>query len=621
MQKQGIEFIKKVSQVYQALENSDKTVQFNVDDLVQIAILYTAINFYTGDEIKFLGTLKSASIADTLNVYSNYRHTNSISNYTDSIDIIYSKFGKYIFGGKNKGKNKCDLTIEDIFTNIFDKGNCSVALCKFLDDISFDYGKFMNFGENFIEYKKQTIINNVEHSIYGESKKGYFENLSQIYKCLLNMGKEEKLIYNINDNIEEIKNAARLLSILISEHENIKKFLLLLSKKGIDLKNYLQYLNISFDDFNKYKKEEIDYLLIGEEFCEYGNYHDCFSNELGIIYIIKELFKKHDNGYLYEGFIKFLNQSPEIIAKEMETGEEVIIPLSKDEQINYFMSMPIDTIDYSLKSMSSFGRELSDHSLMIANEFVNIAIMDNGNERVLNIQEEMNKLSRKPSIFAKKKSISEKLANNKAILDNLNDILKENEERMIEVIDHFGYLKKLIAAYVYRLNKYIEVLETSINNFENGIPINVNGLENIDNKSILQILRDKLTDYQNSLIISVGQYQKISLLLNTYFINLNKTTNARNTVIPNLYIELSIRDSIILEQESIADLNSINDLLTNIVKANNQVLDKSTFQIRGNSEIPKELIESIQNELSDGNLSIFNTDNNVDDSSKQIKKK
>lgn len=618
MQEESIEFVKKASQVYQALEKSDKTTPFTRDDLVEIAIFYTAIQFYDTDECDYLNQLKKVSIGDTLSI-------RYVSDYKDNIDIIYNLFGKYIFGGKNKGKDKSEITIRDIYTNIFNKNiNNSIALYKFLNDIGFNYEKFINFDEVFADYLEQSIINKVKQSINGESKKNYFENLSQIYKCLLNMAKEGKLVYNINDNIEEIKSAARLLSILISEHTTIEKYLLLLSKRGINLENYLRYLNISLDDFNKYKKEEIDYLLIEKEFREYNSYHDYLfflreQSARGIISIIKEAFKEHDNGYLYGNFIKFMNQSPEIVAKEMDTGEEVIIPLSKEERINKLMTMPTATIDDDLKSVFNFGRELTDYALVIADEFVDIAINDSGNERVLDIQGEITKLSRKPSIFTKKKPLSEKIAYNKAILDNLNDVLKENETRMIEVIEHLGYLKKLIATYIYRVNEYNNVLQTAIDYFEKS---KTTGLKNIDNETLLQTLNDRLKDYQGALIISVGQYQKVSTLLKTYYINLNRTSNARNTTIPNLYIELSIRDSIAFAKESLSDLENINALLDNIVTANNQVLENKTLKIKGkNNEVPKELIDSIRKELETSDLIATNTDDEKDDNSKPFTKK
>lgn len=611
MNKGTINFVKTVSKVYQALENSNKTTQFSRDDLIEIAIYYTEIEYGCDDRYQFLQNLKSYSIGDRLEINQN-------SNYDNNIDIIYNYFGKYVFGGKNKDKKKCEITIKDIYTNIFNKDvNDSLALYKFLDDIGFDYNKFNNFDESFAEYDVHSIICNTHYQ-------SYFDNLSKIYNHLFGMAKDGILVYDIDNDIENIKDSSRLLSMLLeTNNEKISKYLFLLNKRGITIDNYLKYINVKREDFNKFETQEVDYLTIYKNFGEYKNRGKYYHWDL-CDYVI-DLFKKNDTKYCFENFIKYLGQSPEIVEKEMKTGEEVIVPLTQEEQLNYLTTMPISKLEYNLNSISKFGQELADHSIIIANEFVNIAIQDNGNNRVLDIKEEINKLMKKPSIFSRKIPVSEKIAHNKEILDNLTEILKENETRMIEVIEHFTYLKKLIAVYVYRLNNYIEELKCNLENFENNQSNKgQNIFEALDSNTIKQTLSTKLCDYQTSLNISLQQYNKINLVLKNYLLNLSKTSTARNTTIPNLYIELSIRDSILLEQDSISDLNDINNLLSNIVKTNNELLDKNTFKVGKNNKNAfddKNLSESISSILKAEHLLEQNDDNKEDADKIIVKKK
>lgn len=594
MNKDTIKFIKETSKIYQALESSNKTTQFSRDDLIQIAFYFKSINYNSEDlRFKFLGTLTNRKISDLLGINNN-------SNYSESIDIIYNYFGKYIFGGKNKDKKKNEIEIKDIYTNLFNKDiNGSLALYKFLDDIGFCYDKFNNFDESFYEYEKDEHISDVRSHLNYSGYSNYFHNLGKIYNHLFDIANTGKIVYDAKKYTDYIKDASRLLAFLLeTNNERFDKYLPLLNKRGITIDNYLKYINVSLEDFNNCQNQEIDYLTIYENFSEYkqyGNYYDWS------IALISYLFKKNDNKYRYENFIKYLGESPEIVEREMESGEEVIIPLSQDEQLNYLTTMPISKLDYNLNSISKFGQELADHSIIIANEFVNIAIQDNGNNRVLDIKEEISKLMKKPIFFSRKIPVSEKIAHNKEILDNLTEILKENEIRMIEVIEHFTYLKKLIAIYVYRLNNYIEELKYKLENFEsaqNNKGQNI--FEALDSDTIKQTLNTKLYDYQTSLNISLQQYNKINLVLNNYLLNLSKTSTARNTTIPNLYIELSIRDSILLEQDSISDLNDINNLLSNIVKANNELLDRNTFKVgknKRNDFETKSLSESISEVL------------------------
>lgn len=622
MPKESIKFIKEVSIIYQSLEESSKTTQFSRDDLIEIAIYYVAENYNQEDlRFKFLESLKNVNLCNKFDLY----HTNV---YAENIDIIYNYFGKYIFGGKNKDKKKNEITIKDIYTNIFNKDvNNSLALYKFLDDIGFCYDKFNKFDESFAEYVKNEQIELVTNRISGKSYQRYFENISKIYNCLIDMSKKENLIYDIDKDIDNIKNASRLLAMLLEADNDmmdtdayrVDKYLLLLNKRGITIDNYLSYINITRADFDKFQTSEIDYVVIYKNFSEYNIGYGWHIEDY-----IKRLFSKNNQKYVYENFIKYLGQSPEIVEKEMETGEEVIIPLSQDEQLNYLTTMPVSKLDYNLNSISKFGQELADHSIIIANEFVNIAIQDNGNNRVLDIKEEISKLMKKPSIFSRKMPVSEKIAHNKKILDNLTEILKENEARMIEVIEHFTYLKKLIAIYVYRLNNYIEELKYNLENFENNQNNKGQSIfDALDSNTIKQTLSAKLGDYQTSLNISIQQYNKINLVLNNYLLNLSKTSTARNTTIPNLYIELSIRDSILLEQDSISDLNDINNLLSNIVRANNELLDKNTFKVGKNNRNAfeeKSLSESISEVLKAEHLLEQNGDDEIDVEKPYVKK-
>lgn len=593
MQEKTKKFIKRASIFYQKLLNSDDIYQFSQDDLTQLSIYVTAISFYGGAKIEFLKSLFNdiENMLNQLKLYTSHNVYYYIQDINPDIDIIYNHFGKYIFGGKNKEKNKSELTILDIYTNIFGRSfNNSIALSKFLDDVGFKREEFKNFDANESIFIEKLSEQNVKSSIYSLEYINYFKNLSRVYQNLYNLQNNGKLDESIN-----IINATQLLSIYLEESDEISfnNYMLLLKKRGITLESYLSYLNINKEDFEKYQIKKVDYSIIDNNFCNL--YHQSFDS------IIQILFNKCDNSdnhYLFEDYIKFLNQDPSVIANEMETGEEVLVPMTKDEQINYFNNLPISKLEFNIPAISSFGKELSEHSFIIADEYLKIAEMETGENKVIcNIQEELDKLSPKNDIrlfFRRKLSATQKTEQNKNILNNLNKFLQEKEKTLYEQIEHFGYLKKLIAIYIYRLNNYILELENMMKNGEE-INFNSNFLENMDTEIIKQILNDKLTDFKKSLIMSTQQYQKINMLLGTHALTLSKVSTYRNTVIPNLYMELSIRDGIISEQESIEALKKINDLLDNMISNNNQLLNQNNFK---NENLSNNKVEKISDELS-----------------------
>lgn len=596
MPKQTVEFIEKASKVYQSILKNSEPGQFNYDDIVELSIYFTSILYYKGHEIDFL---KSLIDVNKLNDFLPFS-SDSPRNYDKNIDIIYKYFGKYVFGFKNKDKNKIDITVKDIYTNIFNKNiNDSLSLYKFLDDFGFKITEYDNFDESedkFIEEKIKNVI--IDDSI------NYFENLSKVYDNLCDLYDANM----INDKIN-ILDAAKLLSIFLERNNSlnvnseVKVRLSLLEKRGINLNSYLNYLNISEDDFSKYENKEVNYKII----CE--NFFDICS--ICLEQLIIDIFIDNNSRYKFEDYIISLEQFPEVIYEEMYSGIEAVVPLSKDEQLEHFNNLPISKLDYNITTIASFGRELSEHSLIIADEYLKIAEMDsNENDVIYDIQEELDKLSPKNEVklfFRKKISAVQKIEQNKIILSDLNKFLEQKENNIYEQIEHFEYLKKLIAVYVYRLNGYITELENTIKNFEKNDFNEEKNLKNFDIEIVKQIFNDKLLDFKKSLLISTQQYQKINLLLGTHALTLSKISTYRNTIIPNLYMEISIRDGIISEKESIESLNKLNDLLDNMISTNNQLLDRNVFQNKilsnnSNIEIDFQLGESVKNILIGENL-------------------
>ena len=615
MKKETIEYIKKTETILQYIsEYKENVLFFTDDDLVQISLFLTLVGEYRlshkYDEL-IITSLNSMYDHNDMTKYPNFDEVLYEAGFTDStkynIDFIYNNFGKYVFGGNNKNKKKKDIEIKDIFTNIFGCSfETSETLNKFLFDIEFDKSKLKNYDEYFINFKEEKFIEKVKLKIQYDSITNYYENLSKIYQILKEIDSE-------NNNINNIEDSSQLLACFIKGDPSNLRISLLKNRK-INLESYLKYLNISNEKFDNYKNKEVNYHIIDEKFSHL--YYLSFDNILMFLFgKLPQVSEQHNK---FVDYIKSLNQDPNIVEEEISSGKEVIVPMTQDEQIKYFNSIPVNKLEYSISSVSSFGKELSEHSLVIADEYLKIALMDsNENSVICNIQEELDKINAKKDIrsfFRKKVTGAEKIKQNKAILNNLNQFLEEKEKTLYEQIEHFEYLKKLIALYMYRLNNYILKLET-IDDFEkkgNSIILNM------DYQIVKQIYNDKLSDFKKSLILSTEQYQKINLLLKTHAITLSKISTYRNTFIPNLYMELSIRDGIISEKESIDSLKKINDLLDNMVITNNKLLNQKEFNniterdiVKIDDNISKSITDILMNEHLIENNNINKKDDSV----------
>ena len=616
MKKETIEYIKKTETILQYIsEYKENVLFFTDDDLVQISLFLTLVGEYRlshkYDEL-IITSLNSMYDHNDMKKYPKFDEVLYKAGFTDStkynIDFIYNNFGKYVFGGNNKNKKKKDIEIKDIFTNIFGCSfETSETLNKFLFDIEFDKSKLKNYDEYFINFKEEKFIEKVKLKIQYDSITNYYENLSKIYQILKEIDSE-------NNNIKNIEDSSQLLACFTEENSNSNLRISLLKNRKIDLESYLKYLNISNEEFINYKNKEVNYHIIDEKFSHL--YYLSLDGILMFLFGKLPLVSEQHNKFV--DYIKSLNQNPNIVEEEISSGKEVIVPMTQDEQIKYFNSIPVNKLEYSISSVSSFGKELSEHSLVIADEYLKIALMDsNENSVICNIQEELDKINPKKDIrsfFRKKVTGAEKIKQNKAILNNLNQFLEEKEKTLYEQIEHFEYLKKLIALYMYRLNNYILKLETTDDFEKNGNSI----IQNMDYQIVKQIYNDKLSDFKKSLILSTEQYQKINLLLKTHAITLSKISTYRNTFIPNLYMELSIRDGIISEKESIDSLKKINDLLDNMVITNNKLLNQKEFNniterdiVKIDDNISKSITDILMNEHLIENNNINKKDDSV----------
>ena len=604
MPKKTIEYIKEAEKIHQFISEYRENINFfTEDDLIQISLFLTLIveyrlnkrydeltvmsldNMFKNIDIKkypeFDEILCKLNTVDSIKYKLNTVDSIKYNSIKYNMDFIYNNFGKYVFGGNNKNKEKKNIEIKDIFTNIFGCSfSTSTTLNKFLFDIEFDKSKLKNYDEYFINFKEEKFIEKVKNKIRYNPIIDYYENLSKIYQVLKEIDSE-------NNNINNIEDSSQLLACFIKGDSSNLRISLLKNRK-INLESYLKYLNISNEKFDNYKNKEVNYHIIDEKFSHL--YYLNFDSIL--MFLFGKLPQASEQHNRFVDYIKWLNQNPNIVEEEMEFGKEVIVPMTQDEQIRYFNNLPINKLEFNIPAISSFGKDLSEHSFVIADEYLKIALMDSDENNVIcNIQQELDKINiktEKKLFFRKKISGTEKIEQNRTTLNNLNKFLEEKEDNLYKQIEHFEYLKKLIAIYVYRLNNYILELENVTNNFHS----KKNHFENIDTEIIEQISNDKLLDFKKALILSTEQYQKINLLLRTHAITLSKISTYKNTIIPNLYIELSIKDGIISEKESLESLKKISDLLDNMVSNNNQLLNQKDFS--GN--LPKNAVLKLSDE-------------------------
>ena len=100
---------------------------------------------------------------------------------------------------------------------------------------------------------------------------------------------------------------------------------------------------------------------------------------------------------------------------------------------------------------------------------------------------------------------------------------------------------------------------------------------------------------------------------------MSKIFTTRNTTIPNLYVEMSIQNSLLVNEDCSNIIKEINGLLVNMVAVNNQLLN-----IQSQNSFKYVDVAELNDELNDSIKKILAVENLIDDKEKQkvlIKKK
>lgn len=248
-------------------QNNDK---YTNDDLIELSLLLTAI--YTISSEKYAYVVEEM-FHSNLKDYLNFYHFSTIDDiFSDQVEIkeISKYYGKYIFGGKNKDKNKNEITIDDIFNNLFNKNlNDSYMLKILLNNYDLSYESMSLIDEKYNNYLISKIKEKHENVNFE-----VLNNLDKIYRSIFQSKK-----------LEEINLAAATCSIatliyLFYFENDLVNYLI---DRGITLDEIAKYLQISKEEIDNFKNLETDFEHIKRKmskFCYAGDIEDVIRSRM-----------------------------------------------------------------------------------------------------------------------------------------------------------------------------------------------------------------------------------------------------------------------------------------------------------------------------------------------------
>ena len=417
-----IRYIETSYLLYKQLKQNVKDKYTN-DDIVELSLLLTLFsNKSEYKESKKYGYFNSELLK--INLFNKFNvNNNSLLKevFTDEINIeeVSKLYGKYLFGGKNKNKEKKEITIDDIFKNLFNKEiNDSFMLKILLNENDLSYEDIQNIDEKYIEYQKQQIINKRGSNINFD----ILINIDKIYRKI----KDSEVLQNPDD--------VTYISVLIYLYyfdNNKVKYLL---KRDITLDKILNFIKIPKEQLDKFKDLDLDFRYISEKLSS-------FVFKENIDEIINEIIEKSNNyNYNYTKNIFFASMGVSIkeIYYELLNEEPYEEKIKKDclKELNEYnadfeMINQFDKIYRILRNSKNLSKERKSITLAIY-----IYLFYNENNCVKYFIDRNITLDK----------ILEYIDMTKEQLDEYKK-LETNYNSILDIFDNYSYLKKNYTSY------------------------------------------------------------------------------------------------------------------------------------------------------------------------------
>lgn len=234
-----------------------------------------------------------------------------------------------------------------------------------------------------------------------------------------------------------------------------------------------------------------------------------------------------------------------------------------------------DLENYQIKKLNNneymelfnFGSELNIYPLYISTTLHNTVTHFSKDIKIHQIKQkfdELTTISNKESFLKKLffKYDNDNITLNKEILEELNNSINNeltSSEKEIQILNE---LKELIIIYIKKLEEHINYLENYNLDF-----VNIDIIDESDSLLKNNIKIEKIESFKNSIILIQEKYIQINLIINSNLIYMDKLTNLRVNLLPNLIAKI-MTDNVIKKdlkniQEFIEISNTLNEITDN----------------------------------------------------------
>lgn len=618
---EDLEYLTNVCHSYNYL--SDNYSHKYNDELLVILALLIGLNMLDNNKTRDL--FINLGI-DATAIWKNFSVNAYCCGYLN-IDLLKTKFYKYIFEGRNKD-NKSP-TIEDIAFNIFNEElYVNIELKEFLHKLGLSYDTFKNpkvLIENYEEKlrreqeekeqkaKNEEADNWIRHFV-GEDIRSWMFHSNDIYNHLLNIFEKNPEKYKEVLSKEKLE----VLSIVLSFFGKESKQRDILEKYNLNKEAILNKfdLPINYEDFSEIESKDNSLANVFFKYCENIKETKAFLGNLCKNDLFIELFKAFDLDF-------------DILKVELINGKNYEDTLNIEQRTAYLNSLPVPSIEhFSPMEIITCDSSLGLHATYIQDQYPKLMSSNELSVATSKILELTKGVFTENEIVIEPKGFLEKLFGTTPeirkeikLSQEVIKSLKPNLDTQIRVLydeaKNLLALKNYIEAYYYKNKAFIKELANTLEDYreklENTDKTQIFDISNLS--SYVSVLENKLNTLNLTDTLLMQEFFKLNQAIVNHATTINSLILSRDVLIPLIGTELVVGNSITNELKSIEVTKNIvsllNGLITQDIAGSEQILEqlKSTDISKEQLLVLSSAVTDQLNQIAIANS--FGTNNNI----------
>jgi len=525
------------------------------------------------------------------------------------IDRLVEKYGVFIFGGKNQGIKRTDLTVERVAQNLWNKDlNNSVELSKLLSTLKRTYQDYEDLDKTYQEYKMKKQLEEEENNLLSQyyiSCRNYMLTATRLHERIRNAMKENTHYMRNLETEDDITELSLVLTVFLTTNK-AKEFF---EKNHLTLKSILDYCGLDYsitenlsDDYDK-----TTLLTNCKRYFEIIETHKPF---LSVDDLIKQIFVEGINkSLILEELSSHFGTNYEILKEEVETGKDYIVVLTPEKRVEILSKLEPEKLDpTNYVSLLRFGNRLAEHSSYIHDEYATLRLNDKHDEAIKMIHQVTEKVYQKEMqeekprgffarIFKKQKTQLEVPSIDYEGIKELRNTIQEDIEILSKELASYGSIQKCIEIYRQKNNQQQTIAEGVLMQLEEKLRY-LNPENNTDYdeflriSSNLEVLRNKINRFQTSNLLMKQTLAQVAQAITTHYLTISALELACHDLLPLILSELTIAKGKETEGEALALSKNVIDLFQSLL-VRNVDLTRENIKKLGQSNIGELVLNSI----------------------------